>query len=121
MNEDLQIVTAARLSDVQAPEDLATDRARKFISARLKGKESGTKDSFLIRIFHNHTVVWGGVSVAMAACVALVVILLKPQSNGDFFEVMQEESIHAGTASVDSTAIGQTDTLKTDFELPAER
>lgn len=120
MKEDFQIENGARLADVKAPENLATDRARNFVSAQLKKKESGTKDSFLKRLFHSHIVVWGGFSVTFAACVTMAVVFLKPQSSEDSFEVMQEESIHAGTATVDSSALNQRDTLEVDFELPAK-
>lgn len=120
MKEDLQIENGARLADVKAPENLATDRARNFVSEQLKGKESETEIFFLKGLFHRPRFVWGGLSVALASCVALVVVLFKPQSNGGSFEVMQDESVHAGTASVDSTEYSQKDTLNVDFELPVE-
>ena len=123
MNEDLQIEKAAHLADKPGAEDLATDRAKRFVSEALASKSesrSGLWGAFSRRPFF----AWGSVAVALAACVAVAVLLFRPDSTGTGYgtpaQLLEGQSIHAGTEVVDSTASESSDSLTIEHIIQAE-
>ncbi len=112
MNEDLHIEKAAQLADKPAAENLATDRAKKFVADALASKKEEKPVRF-INIFERKPIyAWGGVAMAIAACVALAVILFRPAPGGVPGLLLENQDIHAETEAVsDTTGIESSDSL----------
>ena len=111
MNEDLQIEKAAQLADKQSAENLATARARKFVSdalANKKEEDNPKRKSFFVR---RPVYAWGGVSIAFAACVAVAVVLFPPTKDGVPGTLIENQSIHADMDVADTTKVATSDTL----------
>lgn len=118
MNEDLHIEKAAHLADKPGAENLATDRARKFVAKALVSKEEAkpTNRNLFVR---KPVYAWGGVAFALAACVAIAIVLFRPSASGDGVlpgygtpGVLQENiSNHASTNDTDTTITESSDTL----------
>ena len=112
MNEDLHIEKAARLADKPAAENLATDRAREFVTKALASQE---KEEPVRNIFFRRPVyAWGGVAVALAACIAAAIVLFRPagkDGQGVPGVLFENQAIHAESDSADSLAQQSSDTL----------
>ena len=110
MNEDLHIEKAAHLADKPAAEDLATDRARKFVADAISAQRNAARGGNLF--VRRPAYVWGGVSLAIAASVALAIILFRPApEDGTPGLVMENHSSHAQTEVADSLKTENSDTL----------
>jgi len=121
MNEDLHIEKAARLADKPGAENLATDRAREFVAKALAAQE---KEEPVRNIFVRRPVyAWGGVAVALAACVAAAIVLFRPAGEdgmgvpGVLFE---NQAIHAESETADSLATQTADTLTVETVIEPE-
>ena len=108
MNEDLHIEKAAHLADKPGAENLATGRAKKFVADALAARETkGTHKTIIPRPIY----AWGGVAIALAACVAIAVILFRPTMGGIPGMLIEHQDIHADTAVTDTTILETSDTL----------
>lgn len=112
MNEDLHIEKAAHLADKPGAENLATDRARLFVAEAMAGqkKQEPTKvqNIFVRKPFY----AWGGVAMALAACVALAVVLFRPvEEYGVPGQLHQNIAIHADTDVTDTITTESSDSL----------
>lgn len=110
MNEDLHIEKAANLADKPGAENLATDRARKFVADALASKEEEAKPSKIHQLFVRKPVyAWSGVAFALAACVAVAIVLFRPSADGYGTPgALQENiSIHAAGAEVTDTTLSE--------------
>lgn len=117
MNEDLHIEKAAHLADKPGAEYLATERAKDFVAKALSGSEDNQTmpHSLFIR---KPVFAWGSLSVALAVCVALAVVLFRPANNeegivheyGTPGQLLENQSIHAETEVLDSFNSVQSDT-----------
>lgn len=127
MNEDLHIEKAAQLADKPAAENLATDRARDFVAKALdsrKKEEPSRKNIFVLRPVY----AWGGMALAVAACVVVAVVLFRPSAQegvipgyGTPGTLLENQSIHANTEQLDSTLTENSDTLQIEtIILPEE-
>ena len=109
MNEDLHIEKAAHLADKPGAENLATDRARAFVAQALGAKEEKKRRPVLL---------WSGMALAAAACVALGVILFRPSGNpamnggmGTPGKLQENLSIHAEGEKADTLNVETNDLL----------
>ncbi len=102
MNEDLHIEKAAHLADKPGAENLATDRARRFVADTLAPRSLFARKPIYA---------WGGITVALAACVAVAVVLFRPTKDGVPGMLMENQNIHAATETADTTKVEATDTL----------
>ena len=122
MNEELHIEKAARLADKPAAENLATERARKFVADALASKEE--EKPVVHNIFARRPVyAWGSVAVALAACVAIALVLFRtdPSGNDGVPGVLFEnQAIHAGSVAVDSLDTQTADTLTVETVIEPE-
>ncbi len=117
MNEDLHIEKAARLADKPGAENLANDRAKAFVAKALKNqkdKEVGRKSIFSRRPVYT----WGGIAMAMAACVAVAIVLSRPTGDngmvpgyGNPGTLLEDQSIHANSELLDSAKTESADSL----------
>ena len=124
MNEDLHIEKAAHLADKPGAENLATDRARKFVADALASQEEEARPSKIHQLFVRKPVyAWSGIALALAACLAVAIVLFRPSASGDGVlpgygtpGVLQENiSTHAaGTEVTDTTITESSDTLTID-------
>ena len=111
MNDDLHIEKAAHLADKPGAENLATDRAKKFVADALAAKKEDDipqTRSFFVR---RPVFAWGGISIAFAACVAVAVVLFRPTKDGVPGTLIENQSIHADTDVADTTKVATSDTL----------
>ena len=126
MNEDLHIEKAARLADKAGAENLANDRARKFVARTLES--TGVSAASFSRLFARWkripgtpglgpwgpVLTWGGTALAVAACAAAFIIWrpFAPQRTlpgyGTPGQLFENQSIHAAADTLNSTV---TDTL----------
>ena len=122
MNEDLHIEKAAHLADKPAAENLATGRAREFVAESLAKHDIKPQKSRNI-ITWKQAAAWGG--MALAACIAVVVVILRPSSgeggemiNPSVFGVPsllnENVSIHADADSVVTSNSNSSDSLAID-------
>ena len=124
MNEELHIEKAARLADKPAAENLATDRARKFVADALASQEA--KKPVRNNIFQlRPAYVWGGLTMAVAACVAIAVVLFRSGSGGsDDMGIpgilFENQVIHADSETLDSLATQTSDTLTVETIIEPE-
>jgi len=122
MNEDLHIEKAARLADKPGAENLATDRARKFVADALAAREE--EKPVVRNIFARRPVyAWGGVVMALAACVAIALVLFRtdPSGNDGVPGVLFEnQAIHAESETADSLATQTSDTLTVETVIEPE-
>ena len=109
MNEDLHIEKAAHLADKPGAENLATDRARGFVAQALASKEEKK---------WRHVFLWGGVAMAIAACVAVAIVIFRTSGQegvihgyGTPGQLLESQSVHAETEILDSTKTASSDTL----------
>lgn len=120
MNEELHIEKAARLADKPAAENLATNRARKFVADALAAQEEEEKP--VRNIFVRRPVyAWGG--VALAACMAMALVLFRtdPTGNDGVPGVLFEnQAIHAKSETADSLATQTSDTLTVETVIEPE-
>lgn len=115
MNEDLHIEIAARLADKPGAENLATERARKFVADALAQEEeelSKTQSLFVRKPVY----AWGGVVLAIAACIAVAVVLFHPAAVDTGYGIpaqwQENQSSLAGSEDADTTAVSESsDTL----------
>lgn len=111
MNEDLHIEKAAWLVDKPAAENLANDRAKKFVAKAL-ASQAEEKPARVFNLFERKPMyAWGGVIVAVAACVAVAVILFNPIQDGTPGLLIENLDIHAETDVADSVDTESSDTL----------
>ncbi len=111
MNEDLHIEKAAQLADKPAAENLATNRAKKFVADALASQEE-KKPTRVINLFERKPMyAWGSLAMAIAACVAVAVILFRPTRDGASGLLMENQNIHAETDVADTTVTESSDTL----------
>ena len=120
MNEDLHIEKAAHLADKPGAENLATERAKGFVANALSGSnanQTSTRTLFIRRpVF-----AWGSITVALAACVALAIVLFRPTNIGDSIvpgygtpgQLLENQSIHAETEVLDSIKKAESDSTLT--------
>ncbi|MBQ9474732.1 MAG: hypothetical protein IJU69_00550 [Bacteroidales bacterium] len=113
MNEDLHIEKAAGLADRQGAENLATDRAREFVAKALDAKKEKASQSRRGLFAGNPVFAWGAGVLALAACIAAAVIIIRPSGSGYGTpgQVFEDQSVHAATETVDSTATRTSDSL----------
>lgn len=111
MNEDLHIENAARLADKPGAENLATDRAKKFVADALAAKEDEDKPKLKSFFIRRPVYAWGSVAMAIAACVVVAVILFRPAKDGDPGILIENQNIHADTDVADTTKVETSDTL----------
>ena len=122
MNEDLHIEKAAHLADKPGAENLATDRAREFVAKALASKEEEEPVQARNVFGRRPVYAWGGIAMALAACVAVVIVLFRPTSSGNGNEgilngygtpgqLLENQSIHAETEILDSLKTVSSDTL----------
>lgn len=109
MNEDLHIEKAAHLADKPGAENLATGRAKKYVADTLADRKQ--KEASESRMSLRPVYAWGGVAVALAACVAVAVILFRPATDGVPGTLIEQQNIHADTDAADTTTVGTSDTL----------
>lgn len=116
MNEDLHIEKAAYLADKPGAENLATDRAREFVAKALasQAKEAPARNIFVCRPVY----AWGGVALALAACVAAAIVLFRPAGKDGVIPgygipgtLLENQSIHATSVTQDSLATQSADSL----------
>lgn len=111
MNEDLHIEKAARLADKPAAENLANDRAKKFVADAL-ASQVVEKPARVFNLFERKPMyAWGGLVVAVAACVAVAVILFRPTQDGNPGLLIENVDIHAETDKADTVITESSDTL----------
>lgn len=112
MNEDLHIEKAAHLADKPGAENLATDRAREFVAKALVAKEepASARNRFVLKPVY----AWGGVAMALAACVAVAVVIFRPHAPGYGTPgTLQENQSNLASGDVlDSLQTESSDTLK---------
>lgn len=109
MREELQIKIAADLADANAPEILSAKRAGEFVSKTLQQNNATHKTERKASPF----LVWGG-TVAIAASIVLGVFVFRPNTSHNYgtpSQLMEMQSIHSNTATADTTAVEQTDTV----------
>lgn len=118
MNEDLHIEKAAQLVDKPGAENLANDRAKAFVAKAMASQKKKE-----LKIVHNLFIrkpvyAWSGVAMALAACVAIAIFLFRPSGqdgvipgHGNPGQLIENQSIHAGTEVLDSTKTDSADTL----------
>ncbi|MBQ0077202.1 MAG: hypothetical protein KBS55_01005 [Bacteroidales bacterium] len=117
VDEELEILKAAKLVDSDAPEDLCTNRAYDFVGSKL-GVKSGQNVTIQMSWFTRHKIfIWSGAALAFAVCAIAAVIFLPNSSshmNGTPADVFEMQSVHASLemvpdsvskVTVDSTAI----------------
>lgn len=108
MKEELQIKKAADLADAKAPVSLNNDRARDFVAKTLDAKGvSERPSSYKTRPLF----AWGGTALAIAACILLAFVMFRP-SSGQPGTFQEQQSVHAGTATADSTSIANSDSIE---------
>lgn len=106
MNEDLQISEAARLAGTNAPVELSQKRAHAFVSKTIS--KNNKKSSFRSFYIKEPLYAWGSTILAVAACLLVAFIVLKP-SNGDVGQYgqqggfMENQSNHSTMSVVDTT------------------
>ena len=111
MNDDLHIEKAAYLADKPGAENLATDRAKKFVADALAAKEEEDTPKLLSFFVRRPIYAWCGVAMALAACVAVVVVLFRPSKDGIPGMLIENQNIHADTDVTDTTKVETSDTL----------
>lgn len=111
MNEDIHIEKAAHLADTPGAENLATDRAKKFVADALAAKDE--EDAPMLKNFFVRRPVyaWGSFVMALAACVAIAVVLFRPTQDGAPGLLIENQNIHADTDVSDTTIVESSDTL----------
>lgn len=112
MNEDLHIEKAAHLADKPGAENLATERAKKFVADALASKDEAepvkARNIFVLKPIY----AWSGVAMVAAACVAIAVMLFRPQDGGVSGLLLENQDVHADTEVTDTTTITESsDTL----------
>ena len=111
MNEDLHIEKAAHLADKPGAENLATERAKKFVAEALASKEEAepakARNIFVLKPVY----AWSGVVMAVAACVAIAVMLFRPQDGGVPGLLLENQDVHADTEVADTTITESSDSL----------
>lgn len=119
MKEEIQIEQGARLTDHKAPEKISNERARAFISGRMAKESKSVQRHGVFKIYSTRpALVWSVSAFALAAAMTAVVFL--GPSNGAAVsgsQVFENESVHASSEVMDTTAVSASDTLST-FELP---
>ena len=116
IDEEMQIVEGARLSDTKAPEQLDTERARTFVSKVMCNDESLMKRTHTA-FSSRKLLFWSSVVVSAAAVFALVLWLAdishRPETDGKGTPALLQENpvIHATAASIDSLA-SETDSIE---------
>ena len=111
MNEDLHIEKAANLADKLGAENLATDRANKFVADTLEVKEEKNTPKMKSLFARRPVSAWGGVAMALAACVAVAVVLFRPTKDGIPGMLIENQNIHADTDVADTAKVETSDTL----------
>lgn len=113
---------AALLADKPGAEDLDNERARAFVAKALASKEreatKQSKNSSARRLVYT----WGGVALALAACIAVTIFLFRPISSstedegimngyGTPGQLLENQSVHAELGIWDSLKTESSDSL----------
>lgn len=92
LKEEMQILNAAKLAGDKAPENLNNRRSREFVHGQLNAGKPRKWSVLKSPATY--------VAFALAACVAIVLMVVGPDSDSQQ-EVLQQDKIHAAYDSVD--------------------
>lgn len=102
--DELRIEKAANLADSDAPVQLDTERARRFIKEALREKEAPSAFAgFRSSIFKTPAYMWGGVGVLAVASLAIMLVLSPAFSRSDSQVMPELESVHANLDSLNTS------------------
>lgn len=103
--DELRIEKAAKLVDSDAPVQLDTERARRFVKETLGEKEETSAFAgFMSSIFKAPVYMWGGVGVLAVASLAIMLVLSPAFPRSDIHVMQELESVHANLDSLNTAA-----------------